>query len=1399
MKPGKTATAALPFERTAKRNFCRTRVWHDCCFAAGTPMSDISGHVNRSGLEAPATESARPARPAFVVGIGASAGGLEALEAFFEQVPLDSGMAFVVVQHLSPDFRSLMDEILSRRTQLPVHLVEDGVLVEANRIYLIPAKKEMIISQGRLLLSDRDRGRDQDLSLPIDVFFRSLAQDCEARAVAVVLSGGGSDGSRGVCDVHDAGGLVVVQDPESAQFDGMPKTARDAGVADAVLQPQEIPRFLQSYAGRSGVSRSDVVRTGEHGMAAVYRMLEREFGIDFTHYKPSTVTRRIERRLQLSRADNIDAYVQRLREEREELDHLYRDLLIGVTRFFRNEEAFRLMEERVLPELWQSLPPGEPLRLWVAGCATGEEVYSLAILLYEIGQKLGERPIKIFATDVHRGSLELATRALYDEHAVAGVSAQRLQQHFLRRGQSYQVSPEIRQLVVFAQHNVIKDAPFTRMHFVSCRNMLIYLQPGIQQKVLGLFHFALSLGGVLFLGPSESPGTLTHDFDTVDKQWRIYKKTSETRVHADARPQMGPKSTRPAPGPPRSSLTPNRYSVPQLLGVYDTLLEDVLPPSVLVNDVGELVHAFGGASKFLHLQDGRQGLDILELVKGELKTVLAGSLKRAQNLSKPITFRSVEVLDGAASGNYQVTIRPLRGKNQAVPHFLISFEAPGVDGEGRTTPPAVLEVSQVSHEQQSLLEAELKYTKENLQSVTEELESSNEELQAANEELLASNEELQSTNEELQSVNEELYSVNAEYQRKIADLTELANDMENLLASTDIGTVFLDAQLRIRNFTARAAEVFQLLPHDIGRPIENLTHSMDYPHLAADFRAVLSNGQPIEKELRDRNQRAFFARILPYRAKGTVDGVVLTLIDVTGLKKAEDELFHERYLLNSLLASVPDAIYFKDARGRYIRANHALAARLGLTDPRQMVGKTGFELPDHAQALLVHQRDDEVLRSGVAQHYQLEQRTGGDGLEAWDLVTRLPLADGEKQIVGIIGIYRDVTEQKRTQEKIFQAVARRDQFLAMLSHELRNPLGAIVTATQLLKRDPEHARATRLLDVLGRQSHQMSRLLDDLLEVSRVTQDKIELKKQVLDLRLLVEDAVDAAREAMQARHIELELELDTTPLFVEGDPARLQQIQANLLSNAAKYTHSGGHVWVSAHEDGDSAVLRVKDDGSGIPAHLLVDVFELFVQSDRTLDRSDGGLGVGLTLVKGLVERHGGTVSASSAGEGQGSEFVVRLPLSVQTAPSTRSRAVEQPAEQNQYPLRVVIVEDNDDSRLMMCELLSISGYDCESASDGRRGLELIEQVRPDVALVDIGLPEIDGLEVARRVRQVPELSATHLIALTGYGQREDRDAVRKAGFDTHLIKPVDFDGLMKLLKGHAAKLQAAREPTKT
>jgi two-component system CheB/CheR fusion protein len=1343
-------------------------MWHAGCFEATMALDHPQPHV---------------------AGIGASAGGLEALERFFDHVPMDSGVAFVVVQHLSPDFKSLMDEILSRRTKLPIALVEDGMLVQPNHVYLIPAKKEMIISGGRLLLSEKER--NQDLSLPIDVFFRSLAQDCGRRGIAIVLSGGGSDGSRGIRAVHEAGGLVLVQDTETAQFDGMPRTARDAGVADHVLAPEDMPKLVTEYA-KSTTRRSELAGDeGGQGMSTVYRMLEKEFGIDFTHYKPSTVTRRIDRRLALARVEDVGEYVERLKADREELDVLYRDLLIGVTRFFRNEEAFAALEQHIFPELL-SRAEGAPLRLWVAGCATGEEVYSLAILLHELMQRHGERAVKIFATDAHATSIEVATRGLYDEEAVSNVSPERLERYFMRKGRSYQVIPDIRQMAVFAVHNVIKDAPFTRVDFVSCRNMLIYLQPPVQQKVLSLFHFALNRGGVLLLGPSESPGLLSHDFETLDKRWRLYRKYSDSRTSVSTK-LAGPSPL--TPGRPTSAAfsaaaAQPRTSSSELLATYDALLEDFIPPSLLVNDRSELVHVFGGANRFLRVPVGRQGLDVLDMVEPDLRTVLLGSITRAMKQTTPLVFRGVRA---TASGPlHKVTLRRVQGKGRPRPHVLISFQE--LDGETRTTLPVAeteLDMRQVSRDQLSALEAELVHTKENLQAATEELETSNEELQAANEELLASNEELQSTNEELQSVNEELYTVNAEYQRKISDLTELGNDMENLFASTDVGTIFLDRELRIRKFTAQVADTFNLMPGDIGRPIAAFSNTMNYPQLTEDLKRVLETGRPIEHEVKSGNERAGFLRILPYRAKGSIDGVVLTLLDLSGLKAAEDALFHERYLLNSLLSSVPDAIYFKDARGRFIRANMPMAARLGLTDAREAEGKTGFELPGHEAALAVHQQDEVVLRTGEAQHYNIEKRTDADGKVHWDMVTRLPLNDDAGNVVGIIGIFRNVTAEKSAEEATREGVRRRDQFLAMLSHELRNPLGAVVAATELLKTATREEKRATLLQILERQSRQMARLLDDLLDVSRVTQDKIKLRRRPMDLLAVVKEAVEAVRGLMDSRELSFTAQLPAGPLWVQGDPARLQQVHANLLNNAAKYTPRGGRVALEVASKDGEAIIAVRDDGVGIPAPLLDTVFELFVQSSRTLERSDGGLGVGLTLVRKLVHMHDGSVTAHSEGEGKGSEFVVRLPLV--EPPRESERPVQRSSVAPARPLRVVIIEDNADSRVMICELLELAGFQCQTAEDGLEGLKIIEESAPDVAIVDIGLPGIDGFEVARRVRRHPKNARVLLLALTGYGQHQDAEQAFQAGFDRHLVKPVDPAVLMRVLNERARELDPA------
>ena len=605
-----------------------------------------------------------------VVGIGASAGGLEALEQFFDHLPDDTGMAFVVVQHLSPAFKSLMDELLSRHTRLPIALAEEGMLVEPDHVYLLPPKKEMIISAGRLMLSERQ----QELSLPIDVFFRSLARDCGPRAVAIVLSGGGSDGSRGARDVREHGGVVIVQDVDSAQFDGMPKTALDAGVADWMLPPSEMPRVLIDHTSRrQTLSPLSDVAPRPTGIDAVYKMLQDEYGIDFTHYKPSTVTRRIDRRLSLARSLDMNEYVDRLRNQRDELDVLYRDLLIGVTRFFRDQKAFELLEAEVLPELL-SAHSEAPLRVWVAGCATGEEPYSFAISIQDLLHKLKlpERQVKIFATDVHRGSLERAARALYDREAVANVSAERLERYFVRVGDSYQVSADLRQMIVFAAHDVIKDAPFTRMDLISCRNLLIYLQPTAQQRALSMFHFALNRGGVLVLGPSESTGGMSGDVGTRARPSRIYRKHSDRRVLADSR------VTTPLRNEPKTALVPvdngARYSLGQLLGTYDAMLDQVMPPSLLVTERGELIHTWNGASRFLHLRDGRQGLELSDRLDPELKLIMAPGLKRALTEGGPIVFHGVRLQLDGVERLHRLTLRRVQSRRSGPRHVLVTFE-----------------------------------------------------------------------------------------------------------------------------------------------------------------------------------------------------------------------------------------------------------------------------------------------------------------------------------------------------------------------------------------------------------------------------------------------------------------------------------------------------------------------------------------------------------------------------------------------------------------------------------------------------------------------------------------------------------------------------------------------------
>jgi two-component system CheB/CheR fusion protein len=1311
-------------------------------------------------------------------------------------MPIDTGMSFIVIQHLSPDFRSLMDELIARHSEMPVIVAEDGQHIEPNHIYLLPPRKEMIIRNRTLILTDKPNG----LSLPIDLFFRSLAQDAGSEAVGIVLSGSGSDGSRGVVDIKRNGGLVMIESPLTAKFDGMPVSAQATGVVDHVATPRDLSRLL------CGLPPLDPVEDGERealsedpAMDALLRQLRDAFGIDFSLYKMTTVARRVQRRAELLRVQSLEQYVDAVRTDPTELNALYQDLLIGVTQFFRDPEAFDLLEKDVIPALLEKTPPEQEVRVWCAGCATGEEAYSLAMLFYE-AMTARQRPVnlKILATDVHQLSLEAASTGIYGEHQLGNVSAQRRERFFIKRATGFQVSPELRQLIVFARHNVTKDAPFTKMSFISCRNMLIYFQPPAQRTVLSLFHFALATNGVLFLGASESPGPLSDEFISVDEHWKIFRKRRDVALLANVRlPVLGSPIRRQNFEPPRP-----HGPDPLILATYDQLLDRFMPPSLLVDEERNLIDSFGGAEKLLHVRKRRPTTNVLDLIDGELRNVVAGAMQRAAKENTRIAFSGVRMSESDGDKRCTVTAEPFVHPRTGVRNILVAFQdVTPLEPRAELVEPiaaATMPSDEASRDRMETLESELAYTRETLQATIEELETSNEEMQATNEELVASNEELQSTNEELHSVNEELYTVNAEYQQKIIELKELNADMQHLLEGTDVGTVFLDRELQIRRFTARIASVFRIQAEDIGRKIGDFSNYLVRPTLMEEIDRVRTKGVTIEDEVRDRDGTPYFLRILPYRVNRNgdparkpeppIDGVVLTLTDISVLDKARARLAQ----LSAMVESSSDAIIGKSLDGVITHWNKGAEKLYGYT-AEETVGK-------HARMLMPPENQDEVQRfistiqagGKVDQVHTIHLRKDGTRLEISKTLS--PVYDNQGKLTAVSSISRDISAlvsarriaeegQERVRallESTAEAARRREQFLAMLSHELRNPLAAVLGATSVLSGRPEGTTAERCRTVIERQARHMARLLDDLLDVSRITRGKFELRSSPLDLRSAIEGAIESTAPLFDQKGVTLDLALPKEDVPMTGDVARLQQVIVNLLSNAANYSARGSRVELRVMPQGDQVILRVLDRGFGIEREMLSKIFELFVQAEQRIDRPRGGLGVGLSLAKSIVELHGGSIEARSDGPNMGSEFVVRLPL---TKPITEQAKREQPRVPRR---RIVLVEDQSDAREMLRMLLESLDHEVLDASDGASGVELIEKVKPDFALIDIGLPSMTGYEVAQRIRERKELQSIMLVALTGYGTANDVTAAHDAGFDAHLVKPADLVRLQALLASH-------------
>jgi two-component system CheB/CheR fusion protein len=804
-------------------------------------------------------EKEEPTRlPALTVGIGASAGGLEALSQFFDAMPTASGCAFVVIQHLSPEHRSVMDKLLARRTKMAVHVATDNVTLCADTIYLIPPRKNLTLSNGSLHLLEPQRERG--INLPIDLFFDSLAEDAGNRSVAIILSGTGSDGSRGIRRIKEVGGMVLVQDPKSAQFDGMPRSAMHTELNDYTMAPGALAEFLDDYAqqpivhGAEPSMQVELDDTGE-ALTDIFRLLADETNIDFSYYKPATIARRMERRMGINRLSDLDAYRLLLEESSREVRTLGRELLINVTQFFRDDAAFTFLEKEVIPGLIQNAGGERDVRVWIAGCSTGEEAYSVAILLDEAFVRAGlTRRFKIFATDVDASALADATPGHYTSLIERDVSPTRLKRYFKALEDGYVLKPEIRQSIVFAEHNMISDPPFSNIDLVCCRNVLIYFQHAIQQKVISTFHFALRENGCAFFGGSESIGELDSYFEPVHRAHRIFRKRGDsTALLTAATARTGsrgfPTTLTPIDGLLKSYRSGSKNQ--DFEEIRELLLSEYLTPSLVVDEHGNALHVFGDAGRYLtRFPDGKVTNRVHDILPRELSVTASTAMGRARKERTAVEYSNIIVNLGDTTERTDLHARYLEAENGAG-RFLIVLKPHTTEASSALA----LDASESMHGDQRIrdLEVQLQQEQEGRQRTSEELETTNEELQSTNEELVSANEELQSTNEELQSVNEELFTVNTEYQEKIVELSQTGDDLDKLMTFTSIGLVFVDGNCAVRKFSKQATRYFRLLASDIGRPLRYVANVFEHESLVDDIAEAMLEEEPSSKKLKTRD------------------------------------------------------------------------------------------------------------------------------------------------------------------------------------------------------------------------------------------------------------------------------------------------------------------------------------------------------------------------------------------------------------------------------------------------------------------------------------------------------------------------------------------------------------------
>ncbi|SAL13891.1 CheR family methyltransferase [Caballeronia telluris] len=1345
-----------------------------------------------------------------VVGLGASAGGLQALIRFFENAPADMGMAFVAVLHLSPNHVSTADEVLRRATRMRVVQVSGPVRIEPNHVYVIAPAKSLTMIDGHLRV--RDAAPSGGRPVTIDTFFRSLADAHGQHAMSIVLSGTGSDGAVGLARVKEVGGITFAQEPNDAEYGEMPQSAIATGQVDLVLPVVEMPqKLLDLWANAKRISLPALEpRTakaapgtdpGAHAEAAlqdILTSLRARTGHDFRHYKRATMLRRIERRLQVNALPDLVTYRDFLHGNPRETGALLADMLIGVTNFFRDREAFEAFARDVLPDIYERKRDHDQVRVWVAGCSSGEEAYTLAMLFTEY-QNAARSPaaLQVFATDIDETAVAKARTGVYPDSIVTDVPPDILRQFFAKSASRYEVLKPVREKILFALHNVLRDPPFSRLDVVSCRNLLIYLDRTVQRQVLEMFHFALYPNGYLFLGSSESADSVEDLFSVVDKKHRIYRAKA---VAHPRRPSMMPPAragepAQPAVADPASALIPARRNF-SFSALHQRVLEQYAPPSIIVNRDSKIVHMSENVGRFLRYVGGEPSSNVIALVLPELRLDLRTALFQALQTGNSVEARRVRLVRDERPCYVTMTVRPFHDADADADFVLVLFDE--VQEAMTDGPPTTDQIGADTVLMQ--LEREVQRSKEQLQRTieqyetsTEELKASNEELQAINEELRSATEELETSKEELQSVNEELVTVNSELQSKIEETGKANDDLQNLIASSDIATIFVDRAMRVKRYTPSATGVFNLIGADVGRSLFDITHRLHYPELAEDVAATFQSLRLIERQVASRDERWFIARLLPYRTgDDRIDGAVLTLIDITARRRAEEEAREGAERLRLAAQTTNDyAIIVQDPEG-VIQSWNAGAERVFGYTESEAVGRNIeiiFSAEDRAQGVAARERET-AAAEGRADDERWHVAKSGRQVFCSGVVT--PLSD--PKFTGFAKIARDLTDRKSvedlrqvqlSQERLVRERAEaanrlKDDFLAVLSHELKHPLNLINVKAQMLPRLPESRGAPAIVeaaDAIQRAVLSQAQIIDDLLDLSRVRTGKLALTLALTDLAPTLASICDAMEGDAAARGVALSLTAAAQPALAKVDPVRFEQIVWNLLSNALKFTPAGGKVTIGLTRDGADLCIEVADTGEGIEPEFLPHIFDMFSQANEARRKSGVGLGIGLALVKQLVEMHAGRVAVRSDGHGKGTCITVWLP------PASDDAALPGalPGESSVLAgLSLLVVDDDAETGHALGSLLTLEGARVATATNGAEALAALGRERYDLLVCDVGMPVMDGYQLMREVRSTSVLAGLPAVAVTGYSGVAQEQKTFDAGFDAHLTKPVSLAALI-------------------